>query len=404
MNEKLYLEKRDGLTNDMKKALDAGDLEKAKAIRQSIIDLDSAQDAYNKELANANALGEPIIAKAAAPLAAPLINLNGAPTADSKAKLYERAFAKFMLKRSLDDEETAVFDEINSAKDTMTTETNSVLVPKTMLSGIWKEMEEAHPILSELAKTFVQGNIDILMETDSGDAAEFYDEATAVKDGTTSFGTLSLTGYELSRAIPVSWKLKIMSVEDFLPYITVNIAEKMGEGLATAVISGKGVPAAGDKSFKAQPKGIITSLEAESGTPQIITYTGDLTYKNITAFMSKLKPGYLNGSFIYANNDTIWNQLANILDGTGRPIFVPDPTGKFVGRIFGEGVLEEAGIPAGGILLGNVRKAYAINVNKDVSMYYEDHIKDRYTDYMGYAIVDGNTKTTKAFSYLKKSA
>ncbi len=56
------------------------------------------------------------------------------------------------------------------------------------------------------------------------------------------------------------------------------------------------------------------------------------------------------------------------------------------------------------ILVGNVSAGYVANCNENVSLYQEDHVTDRYTDYMGYAIIDGKVLTTKAFVLIKKSA
>ena len=44
---------------------------------------------------------------------------------------------------------------------------------------------------------------------------------------------------------------------------------------------------------------------------------------------------------------------------------------------------------------------YQANVNKELSVMTEDHVKDRATDYCGYAIVDGGVTSTKAHALLK---
>ena len=54
------------------------------------------------------------------------------------------------------------------------------------------------------------------------------------------------------------------------------------------------------------------------------------------------------------------------------------------------------------LLLGNVGRGYVMNINENVTLYQEDHVKARATDYMTYAIVDGDVLTTKAFALLKK--
>ena len=123
--------------------------------------------------------------------------------------------------------------------------------------------------------------------------------------------------------------------------------------------------------------------------------------ETLTLALSKIKSAYKSGAVIYANNGTIWNTLANLKDTTGRPYFVADVTSGGVGRIFGLTVKEDDSV-VGGVLIGNLKKGYAININEDITMYKQDHVRKRYTDYMSYAIVDGDVITTKAFAYITK--
>ena len=52
------------------------------------------------------------------------------------------------------------------------------------------------------------------------------------------------------------------------------------------------------------------------------------------------------------------------------------------------------------ILLSNARDGYHMNINKEISMMTEEHVKKRRTDYCGYAIMDGNITTSKAHALL----
>lgn len=321
--------------------------------------------------------------------------------------IYKNAFGKFLLGQAFDKNEQEVFDKVNTEykNTTQTAGTHTVLIPETVRDGIWKEIGNLHPILGDLAMTFVPGDLTIIKEATGGDAGKFYDEATATEEGTFGFGEVNLTGCELAKAVKVSWKLKKMSIDKFLTYIQTLIAEKMADGLAYGIVQGKGKPGVGD-TFKPEPIGILTALADEASTPQILTYdasTDALDYDKLTDVMALLKSGYLAGSCFYAKNATIWGHLAKIKDENGNPQFVTDPTGSGVGRLFGVLVKEEDAIPADAVLLANLAKGYVCNVNENMTMYQEEHVLDRETDYMGYAIVDGDVLTTKAFVYLKKS-
>ena len=411
-----YKAKRDEFMAQAKAALDSGKIEDAKAARKSIEDLDAAYEAAQAEAANIEALGAGL-SKPAAPVApqaiaaatdGPIVAPAVVDAPQAREDVYRMAFAKTLMGQSLSANESEVFANVNrEAFATVPNKAadNQVIIPTTMKQQIWQEIAELHPIVGDVEFTDVPGKIEIPKEVSDGGAAAWVDEDDAAVSGVVSFGSVILDGHELVKAITVSWKLKTMSIDAFLTYITSKIAERMGAAIANAIVSGQGVPGQSD-TFKAQPYGIITRLKAETGTPQVVTYThsGSVGYANITKALGLIKSGYMDGVKIYAKNSDIWNQLANITTTQKQPIFIPDPTGQTIGRLFGREVIEEDAIPAGSFLIGNVRRSYVMNRNQDVSIYTEDHVKERTTDYMGYAILDGDLLTTKAFALVEEAA
>lgn len=413
MDKTQYKAQRDKLFAEAETLLAENKVEEANAKSAEIEKLDKDFEAACLAKANLEAMKDKTVVNDFSSNVVDIVkNAQPADKFDAEAKkddksIYTNAFAKYLLSQPLDKNEQEIFNKVNDEfkNTTQTAGTHTVLIPETVRDGIWKEIGNLHPILGDLAMTFVQGNLTIIKETSGGDAAKFYDEATSTEEGTVAFGEINLTGCELAKAVKVSWLLKKMSIDKFLPYIQTLIAEKMADGLAYGVVQGKGKPSAQD-TFKPEPKGILTVLAAENSTPQIVTFddsSDKLDYDKITDVMGKLKSGYLAGAAFYAKNATIWGHLAKIKDDEGKPMFVSDPTGAGVGRLFGVLVKEDDSIPADAVLLANVSKGYACNVNENMTMYQEDHIMDRETEYMGYAIVDGDVLSTKAFVYLKKS-
>lgn len=415
MTKQEYLAKRKALLEAAENAVKEGKFDVYDAKEKEIKDLDEQYEKLARTQANLNALKVSAVAMDASVAAAAGVTpgnvvdkLTPAEPKDEK-KEYAQAWAKAMMGLQLNDSERAVFDKVNTEfrAATQTAATHQVVIPETVAAGIWKEAGELFPIIGDLPMTFVKGDLTILQETDSGDDAEWYDEDDEVADGDFAIGELNLTGCELAKAVPISWKLRKMSIEEFIPYITSLLAEKVGAALAKGVVYGKGKPGVGDE-FKAQPKGIVTVIEAEDDTPQVVTYseaTGNgLSYDKVAQAIGKIKSQYIRGAKIYAKNETIWGQLALIKDLEGRPMFIPDVTAGGVGRMFGLVVEVDDSVAANAILIGNVRKGYAINVNEQMTIYTQEHVKKRYTDYMAYAIVDGDAKTTKAFAYIKKVA
>ena len=329
--------------------------------------------------------------------------------------MYEVAWAKTLQGKKLEADEQAVFDKVNAEfrNDGYTHGTGNTptLIPQTVVAGIWKRAEEMYPLLGDIKKYNVRGTLVMNKHTaiDAGDAA-WYDEATATNDEKNVFDQLTLTGCELAKAITVSWKLRAMAVEDFIPYIKNELGERVGVALGTAIAQGKGKPGDSSGNWKPEPQGIETALAAEDNTPQIVTYNpaansaNPADYEKITSLIAKLHSSYLSGAAFYANNATIWTVLANIVDTTGRPIFIPDTTAGGVGRMLGFVVKADAGVSANNVIFGNANKGYVFNTNEPMSLATEEHVKARTVDYVAYTIVDGAVLDTKAFALLKKSS
>ena len=407
-----YLEQRSALTDVIQNLIDAGDLGEDYAAKcNEVNELDEKWDAIAQAQADLNALSDNrrmldvkavkgIEVKEGRVVAS--VNFVDADImTDSDADLfrsdeYVNAWAKSMMGQALTDNEAALIQRMNAY--THTTENTGAVIPETVAAGIWDMIEGQYPLWGDIQKTFVKGNYTVPVSASSTDA-KWYDEATPTEDGEEHFTELALTGCELSRAITISWKLREMSIADFIPFIQRKLAKKMGAALSYGVAHGKGKPGAGD-SFKPEPMGVITALSAEASTPQIIEYTaGELAYTNLTAQRALIASG-VNELCYYANAKTIWGELANVKDGENRPIMVADPISGGVTRIFGVMVKEDESLEDGEILLGAPSVGYIANVNKDVSVLTEEHVKARTVDYCAYAIVDGGVLSTKCFALL----
>ena len=412
MTKQEYIEKRKAMTDMAQTLIDEGKLEESTAKMAEINDLDAEWDKTAQALADLRALsdnqpvydienmagvpdeGAKVIEKINF---APAQTDKNDPEAMFKSDAYVNAWAKEMMGKALTDEEQNIVRMVNAY--THTTGNTGLVIPETVANGIWDMVEELYPLWADAQKTYVKGVYTVPIANTSTSAA-WYDEATATADGTETFRSLTLNGCELARAITVSWKLREMAIADFIPYIQRRLAEKMGAALGYGVANGKGQPGQGE-TFKPEPKGIITELKAETQTPQVVEYdaTDGITYADLTNARSKVTIG-TNTLAFYAKAETIWTGLANVKDNNGRPIMVADPVNGGVNRIFGIPVKEDDSIPAGDVLLGAPGVGYIANVNKDVALQTEEHVKARTADYCAYAIVDGGVLSTKAFALL----
>lgn len=401
-----YRSKRNELSNSANNLISDGKFDEAEAAMQQMTDLDNAYDRQTAMEANLRAL-EGNQRKVN------IQNLTGAPVANAqiadstekldkpedafKSETYLTAWAKVMMGKQLTAEESKAYAMVNEAQPfTHTTENTSVLIPASVANGIWKEIGEKYPYYEDTMKTYIKGKA-IMIKAKSSTNAKWYVESVKTEDGKELFDKTELNGCELSRAITVSWKLREMAIADFIPYITSAMADEMGKGLAYGVTHGAGVI----EGHAPEPLGVVTALEKESGAPHITEYSSatGITYDKLIEARSKVKSGYRPA--LYCNSNMMWNSLAALVDGTGRPLLMADAsTGTGVYRVLGCVVKEDDSMDDGEILFSDA-KQYQVNINRNITVTTEEHNKDRVTDYCGYAIVDGAPITTNAHSLLK---
>lgn len=418
MTKEKFLENRNALMIEIENLINEGKIEDADTKMKDVEALDNKWEEIKTANANMKALkgktqGINLEDKSEKIEGGKIVDdITKSNVVDEKQS-YENAWAKVMQGKKLEANEQEIFDKVNADfSNTYTHDTGNTptLIPESVVAGIWKRAEEMYPLLGDVKKYNVKGTLTINKHTAiaAGDAA-WYDEATATADEQNTFGQLSLTGCELAKAITVTWKMRAMAIEEFIPYIKNELGERVGVALGTAIAVGKGKPGEGE-TFKAEPLGIETALLAESDTPQVITYnpaasTPDpLSYEDFTAAIGKIHSSYLSGCAIYASNATIWTRLANLTDTTGRALFIPDLTSGGVGRMFGFVVKADAGVTADSVIIGNANKGYVMNTNEPMSLATEEHVKARTVDYAAYAIVDGGLLDNKAFALIKKSS
>lgn len=402
MNRKQYETMRNQLMNEAQTLINDGKAEEAEAKMNEVKELDEKWDKIAQAQANFNALNNDPKPMNPFELEDSLSGQGSEenPVAAAWAsKEYENAWAKTMMKKPLENAEQKAFALVNEAY-THTTGNTAVVIPKSVAKGIWEEAGNLYPYFNDVNKTYVNGVLAIIQEDTSSDAG-WYEEETATEDGKETLKEFTLSGCELARSVTISWKLREMAVEDFIPYIRRKIAKKMGAAAGYGATHGAGPKAA---SGKPEPTGTVTALLAEAGTPQVVTYTkGSVpTWKELTSARAKVKSGYGAGLAVYANSTTIWNVLANILDQNKRPIFMTDAaTG--VNKVLGATVKEDDSMLDGEILFSNAYEGYHTNVNKEMTVMTEEHVKERKADYCAYAIMDGNVTTTKAHALLKEA-
>jgi len=314
---------------------------------------------------------------------------------------YEDVFAKYIKGEELNADERNCFAENNKniLNSTTTTSGNTAVIPQTLQEEIIEAMGERHPVLKDIDSLHIKGFISLPKGSMTANVG-WYDEGDTPTDASVSTGKVDFSAYDLRVNLPLSFRLKETSTKAFMKFLKKEIIKQGANKLAYAVMNGLGVPGVSDE-FKAQPLGVVTALNAETNTPQVVTYTGSNTSAELEAKLrdaiSRIPSGYRIKA--YTRRSTLWNTLLGIKDATGKE-YVEFKGDK--GYFKGVEIVEEAAVPANAVVFGDFEN-YVFNFNTDLTLMQQDRNKDAVTDYTLYGLADGKPRINEAFALLKKS-
>lgn len=386
-----YKEQRVGLVMEAEELINESKFEDAAVKMAAVTELDNKYEAVQVQLANLNALKEQELVslenKSIAEGA--LSNMTKVEVAEVKLSnevLLENAFAKTVMGQELTNIE---MQNVTYAED------NQVVIPQHTMEEIIGLVSEQYPFFGDARKMAYNGTLTLPKHKAiiSGDA-KFYGEkeATAVEEN--EFVEVRLTGKEVAKLIEVSFKVEAMSITAFMNYLKQELVDRIGAVVGSKVFTGNGTT---------EFEGAIAPLKTAG---QVVEYdaTAGLKYGDLTSALGKVASQYANGSAIYANNATVWNNLANIMSVDGKPLFIADVTAGGVGRLFGQAVKVDGGVPDGVIVIGNANKGYVVNTVKGITIETDKDLKARTTQFLGHAIMDGAVTAEKALVVLAPKA
>ena len=259
---------------------------------------------------------------------------------------YERsAYFKDLAKRSgFDFPGMEMTQQERAAFSHLTTNTSSV-VPVETQNEIISLIDSSAVIFGDVYRDNFPYKYEIPRQTGitKGDADQTTEGAAPANDEQDAFNTISIDGDEIKKTVKMSRKMQVQSIAAFETYIVNQTAARIAHAAELKII------------------GTLDDATYGIANGNCIAITGanaKLTKAKLVEALSKLKT-FNNpapkGAIVYANGDTIWNQIAMVEDANNRSYFiqseqVDDPT--IQGRVFGKLVKQDDAIDDGVIYVG----------------------------------------------------
>ena len=299
---------------------------------------------------------------------------------------YRRAWLKNLAVR----DGVPLFGEMTAEERsafTTTTANTAAVVPPVTLNMIIDLVESLCPMLDDAQVTgMTQGfGVPRRKGINAGDAKGVA-EGTANDDEENEFDLLSLEGIEIKKHVVITRKMKFKSIDAFESWLVNELAERV------AVAKNRVIRNRLDGVAPAGGSAVANAGIAAANILTNQTY-GDAAIRGMFALLKG------NGErVVYANNKTIWNNLAGIEDGNHVKLFVPnsmvDPI--VAGRIYGASVKVDNEIADNVVYLG-VKGAVMANDYDDLTIFNAIEPKTANEIKTAYSLFDAGLKNPESF-------
>jgi HK97 family phage major capsid protein len=192
-------------------------------------------------------------------------------------------------------------------------------VPTLVSDKFFEKMKKLAPMLSEITLLRVAGSIKFVAEGTRNSADSKHTENSANSPAADTTVSVTLGGFEFLKIIQISRTAKLMSIDAF-------------EGWLVNMLAGDIARAIDDYIINDASNG-IAAITWTSNTNQIVEATPG--YGDICDLIALLPAAYDAEAKFLVNKKTLYTKIAQIVDSTGNPIFVPDTVSGVGGRLMG---------------------------------------------------------------------
>lgn len=277
------------------------------------------------------------------------------------------------------------------AEFTITTSNTADVVPVSVQQEIISLIDNSAVLFSDVTRYSMAGQFELVRHKSikKGDAAATAEGAAPTDIEENEFDHITLTGDEIKKTVEMSRKMATQSLTGFEKYLINEISARLSVACNAKVHA----------NLDSAELGMATANKIQTAKVNVITISD---IRKMLSLLKTFNNPASKGVFVYANSDTIWNQIAAIEDSTGRAYFVEsentdDPT--IQGRIYGKYVKADDSIADGVIKAGYPDLFYGNMFDGiDITPYIQPKTQKRCFD--GYALYDGGLVVPQAFSQL----
>ena len=264
-------------------------------------------------------------------------------------------------------------------------------IPTQTANTILEKVTQHAPLLSKINLLRVPGMVTFAVE-DTVNAAAYHTENDTISASTDKLKSITLSAYEITKLIPISKSVKLMSIPAFETWLVDSLARSIADKISETILLGTG---------STQGTGIDKAATWDQSTNSVqIGSAASLTTADVLKLISLLPGGYDARAEFIMSKQTLFNDFMPLQDKSKNDIVVMSG-GRYY--IYGYPVELDQRVKAHEAYLGDLYTVIG-NMPEDVTVTSAFDIDTNSYKFLGCAMFDCKPSMSDAFVKLEKAS
>lgn len=264
-------------------------------------------------------------------------------------------------------------------------------IPTQTANTILEKVTQYAPLLSKINLLRVPGMVTFAVE-DTVNAAAYHTENDTISASTDKLKSITLSAYEITKLIPISKSVKLMSIPAFETWLVDSLARSIADKISETILLGTG---------STQGTGIDKAATWDQSTNSVqIGSSASLTTADVLKLISILPGGYDARAEFIMSKQTLFNDFMPLQD-KGKNDIVVMSGGRYY--IYGYPVELDQRVKAHEAYLGDLYTVIG-NMPEDVTVTSAFDIDTNSYKFLGCAMFDCKPSMPDAFVKLEKAS
>ncbi len=264
-------------------------------------------------------------------------------------------------------------------------------IPTQTANTILEKVTQYAPLLSKINLLRVPGMVTFAVE-DTVNAAAYHTENDTISASNDKLKSITLSAYEITKLIPISKSVKLMSIPAFETWLVDSLARSIADKISETILLGTG---------STQGTGIDKAATWDQSTNSVqVGSAASLTTEDVLKLISLLPGGYDARAEFVMSKKTLFTDFMPLQDASKNKLVTSEGRNYY---IYGYPVQLDERVALHEAYLGDLYTVIG-NMPEDVTVTSAFDIDTNSYKFLGCAMFDCKPSMSDAFVKLEKAA